>query len=43
MCSDFHLASFDQVDSQRLIDQSEKQHERGNGLYQLHKLVALNV
>ncbi|XP_064021733.1 ATP-dependent RNA helicase TDRD9 [Pogoniulus pusillus] len=35
--------AWNQVDSQHLIDQSEKQHERGNGLYQLHKLVALNV
>ncbi|KAM6204809.1 ATP-dependent RNA helicase TDRD9 isoform 2-T2 [Sarcoramphus papa] len=35
--------AWNQVDSQRIIDQSEKQHERGNGLYQLHKLVVLNV
>ncbi|XP_072720878.1 ATP-dependent RNA helicase TDRD9 isoform X2 [Ciconia boyciana] len=35
--------AWNQVDSRRIIDQSEKQHERGNGLYQLHKLVVLNV
>ncbi|NXL06991.1 TDRD9 helicase, partial [Mesembrinibis cayennensis] len=35
--------AWNQVDSQRIIDQSEKQHERGGGLYQLHKLVVLNV
>ncbi|NXG46955.1 TDRD9 helicase, partial [Psilopogon haemacephalus] len=35
--------AWNQVDSQHLIDQSEKQHERGNGLYQLHKLVVLSV
>ncbi|NXI95215.1 TDRD9 helicase, partial [Psophia crepitans] len=35
--------AWNQVDSRQIIDQSEKQHERGNGLYQLHKLVVLNV
>ncbi|KAM6069357.1 ATP-dependent RNA helicase TDRD9 isoform 5-T5 [Theristicus caerulescens] len=35
--------AWNQVDSQCIIDQSEKQHERGGGLYQLHKLVVLNV
>ncbi|KAM6444997.1 ATP-dependent RNA helicase TDRD9 [Rhynochetos jubatus] len=35
--------AWNQVDSQRLIDQSEKQHERGDGLFQLHNLVLLNV
>ncbi|XP_068016320.1 ATP-dependent RNA helicase TDRD9 [Melanerpes formicivorus] len=35
--------AWNQVDSQHLIDQSKMQHERGNGLYQLHKLVVLNV
>ncbi|XP_071894342.1 ATP-dependent RNA helicase TDRD9 isoform X3 [Anas platyrhynchos] len=33
---------WNQVDSQHVIDQSEKQQER-DGLYQLHKLVVLNV
>ncbi|NXF33873.1 TDRD9 helicase, partial [Nyctibius bracteatus] len=35
--------AWNQVDSRCIIDQSEKEHERGNGLYQLHKLVVLNV
>ncbi|XP_052639291.1 ATP-dependent RNA helicase TDRD9 isoform X2 [Harpia harpyja] len=35
--------AWNQVDSQHIVDQSEKQHERQNGLYQLHKLVVLNV
>ncbi|XP_068255333.1 ATP-dependent RNA helicase TDRD9 isoform X1 [Nyctibius grandis] len=35
--------AWNQVDSQRIIDQSEKEHERGHGLYQLHKLIVLNV
>ncbi|NXG70597.1 TDRD9 helicase, partial [Baryphthengus martii] len=35
--------AWNQVDPQRIIHQCEKQHERGNGLYQLHKLVVLNV
>ncbi|XP_051477823.1 ATP-dependent RNA helicase TDRD9 isoform X1 [Apus apus] len=36
--------AWNQVDSQHIIDQSEEQHERSeNGLYQLHKLVVLNV
>ncbi|KAM9290099.1 ATP-dependent RNA helicase TDRD9 [Cariama cristata] len=35
--------AWNQVESQLIIDQSEKQHERGNDLYQLHKLVVLNV
>lgn len=35
--------AWNQVDPQHIIDQSEKQHERRNGLYQLHKLVLLNV
>ncbi|NXW54040.1 TDRD9 helicase, partial [Eurystomus gularis] len=35
--------AWNQVDSQCVIDQSEKQHGRGNGPYQLHKLVVLNV
>ncbi|XP_075609122.1 ATP-dependent RNA helicase TDRD9 [Balearica regulorum gibbericeps] len=35
--------AWNQVDSQQIIDQSEKQHERGDGLYQLHKFVVLNV
>ncbi|XP_027493936.1 ATP-dependent RNA helicase TDRD9 isoform X2 [Corapipo altera] len=34
--------AWNQVDSQRIVDDSEKQHERGNSLYQLHKLVLLN-
>ncbi|RMB98688.1 hypothetical protein DUI87_24906 [Hirundo rustica rustica] len=34
--------AWNQVDSQRIIDESEKQHERGNSVYQLHKLVLLN-
>ncbi|KFM08671.1 Putative ATP-dependent RNA helicase TDRD9, partial [Aptenodytes forsteri] len=34
--------AWNQVDPQHIIDQSEKQHERGNGLYQLHRLVVLN-
>ncbi|XP_027529883.1 ATP-dependent RNA helicase TDRD9 isoform X2 [Neopelma chrysocephalum] len=34
--------AWNQVDSQRIVDKSEKQHERGNSLYQLHKLVLLN-
>ncbi|XP_050191582.1 ATP-dependent RNA helicase TDRD9 [Myiozetetes cayanensis] len=34
--------AWNQVDSQRVVDESEKQHERGNSLYQLHKLVLLN-
>ncbi|KAK2541263.1 Tdrd9 [Columba guinea] len=34
---------WNQVDSQHIIDQSEKQHERGDDLYQIHKLVLLNV
>ncbi|XP_008937811.1 PREDICTED: putative ATP-dependent RNA helicase TDRD9 [Merops nubicus] len=35
--------AWNQVDSLHIIDQSEKQCERGNGLYQPHKLVVLNV
>ncbi|XP_069639431.1 ATP-dependent RNA helicase TDRD9 isoform X3 [Haliaeetus albicilla] len=35
--------AWNQVDSQHIIDQSENQHESQNGLYQLHKLVVLNV
>ncbi|XP_021259648.1 putative ATP-dependent RNA helicase TDRD9 isoform X2 [Numida meleagris] len=35
--------AWNQVDSQHIIDQSEKQHKREDGLYQLHKLVKLNV
>ncbi|XP_061232265.1 ATP-dependent RNA helicase TDRD9 isoform X1 [Neopsephotus bourkii] len=35
--------AWNQVHPQHIIDQSEKQHERRNGLYQLHKLVLLNV
>ncbi|XP_049684304.1 ATP-dependent RNA helicase TDRD9 isoform X3 [Accipiter gentilis] len=35
--------AWNQVDSQHIIDQSENRHERQNGLYQLHKLVVLNV
>ncbi|XP_026705570.1 ATP-dependent RNA helicase TDRD9 isoform X3 [Athene cunicularia] len=35
--------AWNQVDSQHIIDSSENQPERGNGLYQLHKLVVLNV
>ncbi|XP_075282799.1 ATP-dependent RNA helicase TDRD9 [Opisthocomus hoazin] len=35
--------TWNQVDPQCVIDQSEKQHGRGDGLYQLHKLVVLNV
>jgi len=35
--------AWNQVDPQFVIDQSEKQHGRGDGLYQLHKLVVLNV
>ncbi|XP_009886653.1 PREDICTED: putative ATP-dependent RNA helicase TDRD9, partial [Charadrius vociferus] len=35
--------AWNQVDSQCIIDQSEKKQERGNDLYQLHKLVVLNV
>ncbi|NWU59244.1 TDRD9 helicase, partial [Dromas ardeola] len=35
--------AWNQVDSQCIIDQSEKQHEGENDLYQLHKLVLLNV
>ncbi|XP_017663142.1 PREDICTED: putative ATP-dependent RNA helicase TDRD9 isoform X1 [Lepidothrix coronata] len=34
--------AWNQVDSQRIVDKSEKQHERGNSVYQLHKLVLLN-
>ncbi|XP_065603258.1 ATP-dependent RNA helicase TDRD9 [Cyrtonyx montezumae] len=34
---------WNQVESQHIIDQSEKQHKREDGLYQLHKLVRLNV
>ncbi|NXH30124.1 TDRD9 helicase, partial [Myiagra hebetior] len=34
--------AWNQVDSQHIIDESEKQHERGNFVYQLHKLVLLN-
>ncbi|KAM7024098.1 ATP-dependent RNA helicase TDRD9 isoform 1-T1 [Acridotheres tristis] len=34
--------AWNQVDSQRIIDESEKQHERGNFVYQPHKLVLLN-
>ncbi|XP_071601524.1 ATP-dependent RNA helicase TDRD9 isoform X2 [Heliangelus exortis] len=35
---------WNQVDSQLIIDQSEEQHDRpGNSIYQLHKLVVLNV
>ncbi|XP_048163767.1 ATP-dependent RNA helicase TDRD9 isoform X1 [Corvus hawaiiensis] len=34
--------AWNQVDSQRIIDESEKQPERGNFVYQLHKLVLLN-
>ncbi|NXS35635.1 TDRD9 helicase, partial [Pomatostomus ruficeps] len=34
--------TWNQVDSQRIIDESEQQHERGNLVYQLHKLVLLN-
>ncbi|XP_015487368.1 ATP-dependent RNA helicase TDRD9 isoform X2 [Parus major] len=34
--------AWNQVDSQRIIDESEKQHEGGNFVYQLHKLVLLN-
>nr|XP_054490416.1 ATP-dependent RNA helicase TDRD9 [Agelaius phoeniceus] len=33
---------WNQVDSQCIIDESEKQHGRGNLVYQLHKLVLLN-
>uniref|UniRef100_A0A8C5NPW8 Tudor domain containing 9 n=1 Tax=Junco hyemalis TaxID=40217 RepID=A0A8C5NPW8_JUNHY len=33
--------AWNQVDSQCVIDESEKQHERGNLVYQLHKLVLL--
>ncbi|KAM6311330.1 ATP-dependent RNA helicase TDRD9 [Aegotheles albertisi] len=35
--------AWNQVDPQCIFDQSEEQHERRNGLYQLHKLVLLNV
>ncbi|NXK75720.1 TDRD9 helicase, partial [Amazona guildingii] len=35
--------AWNQVHPQHIIDQSEKQHERRNGLYRLHKLVLLNV
>ncbi|XP_064368091.1 ATP-dependent RNA helicase TDRD9 [Dromaius novaehollandiae] len=35
--------AWNQVDSERIIDQSERQHGGGNDLYQLHKLVVLNV
>ncbi|XP_042655135.1 ATP-dependent RNA helicase TDRD9 isoform X2 [Tyto alba] len=35
--------AWNQVDSQQVIDKSGKQHERINGIYQLHKLVVLNV
>ncbi|XP_074725041.1 ATP-dependent RNA helicase TDRD9 [Strix uralensis] len=35
--------AWNQVDSQHIIDSPESQPERGNGLYQLHKLVVLNV
>ncbi|XP_035182722.1 ATP-dependent RNA helicase TDRD9 isoform X1 [Oxyura jamaicensis] len=34
---------WNQVDSQHIIDQSEKQQGREDGLYQLHKVVVLNV
>ncbi|XP_041903666.1 ATP-dependent RNA helicase TDRD9 isoform X4 [Corvus kubaryi] len=34
--------AWNQVDSQRITDESEKQPERGNFVYQLHKLVLLN-
>ncbi|KFO74837.1 Putative ATP-dependent RNA helicase TDRD9, partial [Cuculus canorus] len=34
--------AWNQVDSQRIIDQSDGQHGRGNGLYQPHKLIRLN-
>ncbi|XP_041258500.1 ATP-dependent RNA helicase TDRD9 [Onychostruthus taczanowskii] len=34
--------AWNQVDSQCIIDESEKQHGRGNLVYQLHKLVLLN-
>ncbi|NXL84780.1 TDRD9 helicase, partial [Alectura lathami] len=34
---------WNQVDPQRIINQSEKQHGIEDGLYQLHKLVVLNV
>ncbi|KFP91773.1 Putative ATP-dependent RNA helicase TDRD9, partial [Apaloderma vittatum] len=34
--------AWNQVDSQHIIDQAEKQDEGENGLYQLHKLVVLN-
>ncbi|OXB73584.1 UNVERIFIED_CONTAM: hypothetical protein H355_005299 [Colinus virginianus] len=32
-----------EVESQHIIDQSEKEYKREDGLYQLHKLVKLNV
>uniref|UniRef100_A0A8C6IWB9 RNA helicase n=2 Tax=Melopsittacus undulatus TaxID=13146 RepID=A0A8C6IWB9_MELUD len=35
--------AWNQVHPQLIIDQSEKQHEKRNELYQLHKLVLLNV
>ncbi|TRZ24453.1 hypothetical protein HGM15179_002660 [Zosterops borbonicus] len=34
--------AWNQVDSERIIDESEKQQARGNSVYQLHKLVLLN-
>ncbi|XP_063255532.1 ATP-dependent RNA helicase TDRD9 [Prinia subflava] len=34
--------AWNQVDSQRIIGESEKQRARGNSVYQLHKLVLLN-
>ncbi|XP_065694891.1 ATP-dependent RNA helicase TDRD9 isoform X3 [Patagioenas fasciata] len=35
--------AWNQVDSEHIIDQLEKQHKRGDDLYQIHKLVLLNV
>ncbi|XP_048805452.1 ATP-dependent RNA helicase TDRD9 isoform X2 [Lagopus muta] len=35
--------AWNQVDSHYIIDQPEKKHKRGDGLYQLHRLVMLNV
>ncbi|XP_052549791.1 ATP-dependent RNA helicase TDRD9 isoform X2 [Tympanuchus pallidicinctus] len=35
--------AWNQVDSHYIIDQSEKKHKRRDGLYQLHRLVMLNV
>ncbi|XP_010221869.1 PREDICTED: putative ATP-dependent RNA helicase TDRD9 [Tinamus guttatus] len=35
--------AWNQVDSTHIIDQSERQHEEANDLYQLHNLVVLNV